>query len=435
MLQIYRDRFAAGHGSCPLVGDPDTVADGLAEFARAGFDGIALSFLNYADELGYFAAEVMPRLRPGVCCPSTLQRRLRLHEHDHYLAAPVRLPADRQRGHRRPARHGRTVRRGSRPPGPCAGRPAGRSGQRPRCGRGQPGVGAVRGGGVIVDTPPTAGHFAMCAPIAPMGVEYRATRNRDTAYGSLVLSHDEPMRMTPHPMLGCLVIATSTGRLADHLAGYLGRDYTTPLRFHSVDGLAIAPAAIVERTWRHCATSSTMRPPRAGFIRWRRAPWRSRCSPPSCSACRIRPPRVSRSRGTVTAPSCRDHPRVGGGTPPPSDRRHRHRGGGEHQRAAASIDLPGPVGSDPNAAPARHEARSRARGTHRGTARAGRGHGRSQSRLLPAHEPFRRPLQAALRRDPNTDAETRRLDQPFNVRPDAVACTSSDTGECPVGGG
>src|SRR4051812_25308755 len=33
------------------------------------------------------------------------------------------------------------------------------------------------GGGVIVDTPPTEGHFAMCAPIAPMGVEYRATKN------------------------------------------------------------------------------------------------------------------------------------------------------------------------------------------------------------------------------------------------------------------
>ncbi|GAA4320311.1 hypothetical protein GCM10023178_31580 [Actinomadura luteofluorescens] len=63
MLQVYRDRFAAGHGSCPLVGDPDDVADGLADFAHAGFDGIALSFLNYADELGYFAAEVMPRLR------------------------------------------------------------------------------------------------------------------------------------------------------------------------------------------------------------------------------------------------------------------------------------------------------------------------------------------------------------------------------------
>ncbi|NKZ08056.1 AraC family transcriptional regulator [Actinomadura latina] len=120
------------------------------------------------------------------------------------------------------------------------------------------GVGAVNlvwvrygGGGVIVDTPPTNGHFAMCAPMAPMGVEYLETRNRDTADGSLVLSHDEPMRMTPHPLLGCLVIATSTGRLADHLAGHLGREHTAPLRFHSVDGPAIAPASIVERTWRH----------------------------------------------------------------------------------------------------------------------------------------------------------------------------------------
>ncbi|MFA1546582.1 helix-turn-helix transcriptional regulator [Actinomadura chokoriensis] len=120
------------------------------------------------------------------------------------------------------------------------------------------GVGAVNlvwvrygGGGVIVDTPPTEGHFAMCAPMAPMGVEYRSTRNRDTAGGSLVLSHDEPMRMTPHPTLGCLVIATSTGRLADHLTGHLGRECTAPPRFHRVDGPAIAPASIVERTWRH----------------------------------------------------------------------------------------------------------------------------------------------------------------------------------------
>ncbi|WP_433334711.1 LLM class flavin-dependent oxidoreductase [Spirillospora sp. CA-294931] len=63
MLTTYRGRFAAGHGSCPLVGDPDEVADQIAAFAEAGFDGLALSFLNYADELGYFAAEVMPRLR------------------------------------------------------------------------------------------------------------------------------------------------------------------------------------------------------------------------------------------------------------------------------------------------------------------------------------------------------------------------------------
>ncbi|MCP2336107.1 LLM class flavin-dependent oxidoreductase [Actinomadura rupiterrae] len=62
MLQTYRGRFAAGHGSCPLVGDPDDVAGALAGFAAAGFDGIALSFLDYADELGHFAAEVLPRL-------------------------------------------------------------------------------------------------------------------------------------------------------------------------------------------------------------------------------------------------------------------------------------------------------------------------------------------------------------------------------------
>jgi alkanesulfonate monooxygenase SsuD/methylene tetrahydromethanopterin reductase-like flavin-dependent oxidoreductase (luciferase family) len=62
MLQTFRGRFAAGHGSCPLIGDPDEVADAIAAFAEAGFDGIALSFLNYTQELGYFAAEVIPRL-------------------------------------------------------------------------------------------------------------------------------------------------------------------------------------------------------------------------------------------------------------------------------------------------------------------------------------------------------------------------------------
>jgi alkanesulfonate monooxygenase SsuD/methylene tetrahydromethanopterin reductase-like flavin-dependent oxidoreductase (luciferase family) len=62
MLQTFRHRFAAGHGGCPLIGDPDDVAAAITAFARAGFDGIAVSFLNYADELGYFAQEVIPRL-------------------------------------------------------------------------------------------------------------------------------------------------------------------------------------------------------------------------------------------------------------------------------------------------------------------------------------------------------------------------------------
>ncbi|MGI5324356.1 AraC family transcriptional regulator [Actinomadura nitritigenes] len=123
------------------------------------------------------------------------------------------------------------------------------------------GVGAVKlvwvrygGAGVIVDTPPTEGAFALCAPMAPMGVEYRRSGGRATAGGSLVVSHDEAMRLTPDPRHGCLVIATSTGRLADHLGGFLGRAYDPPLRFHSVDGPALAPASVVERTWRHvCA--------------------------------------------------------------------------------------------------------------------------------------------------------------------------------------
>jgi dimethylsulfone monooxygenase len=62
MLATFQHRFAAGHGSCPLIGDPDDVAAAIIAFADAGFDGIAVSFLNYADELGYFAQEVIPRL-------------------------------------------------------------------------------------------------------------------------------------------------------------------------------------------------------------------------------------------------------------------------------------------------------------------------------------------------------------------------------------
>ncbi|SFO24152.1 AraC-type DNA-binding protein [Actinomadura madurae] len=126
------------------------------------------------------------------------------------------------------------------------------------------GLGAVNlvwvrygGGGVIVDTPPTEGHFALCAPQAPMGVEYRATKTSETAGDHLVLSHDESMRMKPHATLGCLVIATSTGRLADHLAGHLGRDHTAPLRFDKA-GPAIAEPSIIQSTWRYvCAILDT----------------------------------------------------------------------------------------------------------------------------------------------------------------------------------
>jgi len=109
------------------------------------------------------------------------------------------------------------------------------------------------GDGVFVDTPPTEGEFALCAPSAPMSVEYRRSRDKDIAAGSLVLSHDEDMRMAPDPERGCLVIATSTARLADHLQDYLGRAPAKPLRFLA-DGPAILTPQVVNEAWRHaCA--------------------------------------------------------------------------------------------------------------------------------------------------------------------------------------
>jgi alkanesulfonate monooxygenase SsuD/methylene tetrahydromethanopterin reductase-like flavin-dependent oxidoreductase (luciferase family) len=57
-----RNGYARGMGGMPVIGDPDTVADELARIAAAGFDGIAISFVNYLDELPYFHAEVLPRL-------------------------------------------------------------------------------------------------------------------------------------------------------------------------------------------------------------------------------------------------------------------------------------------------------------------------------------------------------------------------------------
>jgi alkanesulfonate monooxygenase SsuD/methylene tetrahydromethanopterin reductase-like flavin-dependent oxidoreductase (luciferase family) len=58
---------ANGLGGLPLVGTPDDVAKGLAELSEIGLRGIAAAFVNYADELPYFCAEVLPRLeRLGV---------------------------------------------------------------------------------------------------------------------------------------------------------------------------------------------------------------------------------------------------------------------------------------------------------------------------------------------------------------------------------
>lgn len=70
MLEMFRGRFAAGHGSVPLIGTPDEVADSIESYAKAGFGGMTLAFLDYAAELPYFAQEVLPRLeKKGVRVP------------------------------------------------------------------------------------------------------------------------------------------------------------------------------------------------------------------------------------------------------------------------------------------------------------------------------------------------------------------------------
>ena len=67
-FQRIRDHQANGMGGLPLVGDPDTVAREMARLAALGLKGIAVSFVNYLDELPYFCAEVLPRLAQARGC-------------------------------------------------------------------------------------------------------------------------------------------------------------------------------------------------------------------------------------------------------------------------------------------------------------------------------------------------------------------------------
>jgi FMNH2-dependent dimethyl sulfone monooxygenase len=67
----HRSQYAHGNSGVPIVGNPDHVAGQLIELSRAGLTGIAVSLVNYADELPYFRAEVLPRLeRVGLRLPA-----------------------------------------------------------------------------------------------------------------------------------------------------------------------------------------------------------------------------------------------------------------------------------------------------------------------------------------------------------------------------
>ena len=59
----YRQRFAGGAGTYPLIGTPETIAAEMVAIAEQGYQGIALSFVNYTQELPYFCDRVLPLLR------------------------------------------------------------------------------------------------------------------------------------------------------------------------------------------------------------------------------------------------------------------------------------------------------------------------------------------------------------------------------------
>jgi alkanesulfonate monooxygenase SsuD/methylene tetrahydromethanopterin reductase-like flavin-dependent oxidoreductase (luciferase family) len=55
-------RMAGGHGSLPLVGTPQKIADDIVALARAGLAGTTLSFFDFRAELPFFVERVLPLL-------------------------------------------------------------------------------------------------------------------------------------------------------------------------------------------------------------------------------------------------------------------------------------------------------------------------------------------------------------------------------------
>lgn len=60
---LYRQRFAGGAGTYPLIGTPEHIAGTLEQIAAQGYAGAALSFVDYTAELPYFTATVLPLLK------------------------------------------------------------------------------------------------------------------------------------------------------------------------------------------------------------------------------------------------------------------------------------------------------------------------------------------------------------------------------------
>ncbi len=58
-----RRRLAGGHGSFPLIGTPERIADELGNLHAAGLAGTTLSFFDFTAELPFFIERVLPLLK------------------------------------------------------------------------------------------------------------------------------------------------------------------------------------------------------------------------------------------------------------------------------------------------------------------------------------------------------------------------------------
>jgi dimethylsulfone monooxygenase len=52
--------MVAGHGGGPLVGTPEQIVEGLLARSKAGLDGAAISWVNYAEGLEQFHEQILP---------------------------------------------------------------------------------------------------------------------------------------------------------------------------------------------------------------------------------------------------------------------------------------------------------------------------------------------------------------------------------------
>jgi alkanesulfonate monooxygenase SsuD/methylene tetrahydromethanopterin reductase-like flavin-dependent oxidoreductase (luciferase family) len=63
VMRARKARLMTGYGSYPLVGTPSQIVDEFLKLSNDGIDGLALSWVNYAQELPQFIAEVLPLMR------------------------------------------------------------------------------------------------------------------------------------------------------------------------------------------------------------------------------------------------------------------------------------------------------------------------------------------------------------------------------------